>query len=177
MAFKEKECAKYLDQMDWCLVGNWFGIDSIHFNLERARKEMRKVWRLKGNLGLASLGKKKLLLEFDSKGEVLRVLQKGERKFFFKIDLRLWKLDEGCSPNSKTLQEAWVRLFRLPVFLWEENNLKRLGDAYGGFIAADEGTRVYFTALMGPPSCSCGWKNFPHELFIKLEEKSWKIQL
>ena len=125
-------------------MGNWFGIDSIHFDLERARKEMKKVWRLKGNLGLASLGKKKLLMEFDSKGEALRVLQKGEQKFsLLRIDLRRWKLDQGCSSNSKTPQEAWVRLFGLLIFFWEEINLKRLGDAYGGFIAADEGTRAF----------------------------------
>ena len=74
MNFKENDCAKFLDQMDWCLVGDWFGINSTLLNLEKARKEMRQVWRLKGNLGLANLGEKKLLLEFDSKGEALRVL-------------------------------------------------------------------------------------------------------
>ena len=78
---------------------------------------MRKVWRLKGNPSPAFVGEKKILLEFDSKGEALRVLQKGERKFsFFRIDLRQWKVDEGYSPKSKTPQEVWVRLFGHPVF-------------------------------------------------------------
>ena len=62
-------------------MGDWFGADSTLLNLEKAWKKMRQVWRLKGNLGLANLGEKKLLLEFDSKGEALRVLQEGERSF------------------------------------------------------------------------------------------------
>ena len=130
--------------MDWCLVGDWIGTNSTSLNLEKAGKEMKQVWRLKGNVGLANLGEKKFLLEFDSKGEATRVLQKGERKFSsFRINLRRWKLDEGCSSNPKTLKKVWVRLFGLPVFLWEEKNLKRLGDACGGFIAADKCTRTF----------------------------------
>ena len=100
--FKEKDCAKTLDQMDWCLVGDWIRANSTSLNLEKARKEMKQAWRLNGNVGLANLGEKKFLLEFDSKGEVTRVLQKGERKFSsFRINLRRWKPDEGCSLNLK----------------------------------------------------------------------------
>ena len=86
---KENDCAKTLDQMDWCLVGNWIEINSTNFNLEKAGKEMKQAWRLKGNVGLENLGEKKFLLEFNSKGEATRVLKNGERKFSsFKINLR-----------------------------------------------------------------------------------------
>ena len=44
---------------------------------------MRQVWRLKGNLGLANMGGKKLLLEFDSKGEALRSYRKVKESFPF----------------------------------------------------------------------------------------------
>ena len=92
-------------------------------------------------MGLANLGEKKFLLEFDSKGEATRVLQKGERKFSsFRINLRRWKPDD--SSNPKTPKQVWVRLFGLPVCFWEENNLKRLGDACGGFITVDKCTRT-----------------------------------
>ena len=121
---------------------------------------MRQAWRLKGNLSLANLGEKKLLLEFNLKGEAWWVLQKGERKFsFFRIDLRRWKSDEGCSPISKTSQ-VWVRLFGLPVFVWEEKNLKkfyRRRQLYLGF----------FRASLGLPPCSCGWK----EIFASVDHQ------
>ena len=55
-------------------MGNWFGTDSTIFDLEKAEKEMRQAWRLKGNLSLANLGEKKLPLEFDLKGEAWGVL-------------------------------------------------------------------------------------------------------
>ena len=56
MDFKEKDCAKSLDHMDWCFVGDWVGIESTILNLDKAGKEVRQVWRLKGNMGLANLG-------------------------------------------------------------------------------------------------------------------------
>ena len=74
MDFKEKDCAKTLNQMDWCLVRDWIEINSTSFNLEKVGKEMKQAWRLKGNMGLANLGEKKFLLEFNSKGEATRVL-------------------------------------------------------------------------------------------------------
>ena len=55
--------------------------------------------------------------------------------------------------------------------------MKRLGDACGGFIAADEDTKV-FSELQWVCLLVCvDGKNFPYEMFIKIEEKSWKIQL
>ena len=74
VVFKENDCAKTLDQMDWCLVGDWIGINPTSLNLEKVGKEIKKAWRLKGNMGLANSGEKKFLLEFDSKGEAMRVL-------------------------------------------------------------------------------------------------------
>ena len=156
---------------------NWSGIDSTIFDLEKAEKEMRQAWRLKGNLSLANLGEKKLLLEFNSKGEAWWVLQKGERKFsFFRIDLRRWKFDEGCSPISKTPQ-VWVRLFGLPVFVWEEKNLKKLGDACRGFIAVDNCTRAFSELHWAYLPVRADGKKFLQVLIIKMEGKSWKIRL
>ena len=74
----------------------------------------------------------------------MRVLQKGEIKFSsFRINLSRWKLGEGYSSNSKTPIEVLVRLFGLLVFLWEEKNLKRLGEACEGFIVANKCARSF----------------------------------
>ena len=116
--FKEKDSAKTLDQMDWCLVGDWIGTNSTSLNLEKARKEMKQAWRLNRYVGLANLGEKKFLLEFDSKGEAMRVLQKGERKFSsFRINLRRWKPDEGCVLNPKTPKKSMGETIWPPCFL------------------------------------------------------------
>ena len=54
MDFKENDCAKTLDQMDLCSVRDWVGTNSTIVKLEKAGKEMKQVWRLKGNMGLAN---------------------------------------------------------------------------------------------------------------------------
>ena len=162
--------------MDWCLVGDWVGTISTSLNLEKVGTEMKQAWRLNG--GLANLGEKKLLLEFDSKREATRVLQKDKRKFsYFRINLRQWKPDEGCSSNPKTPKKVWVRLFGLPIFLWEEKNLKRLGDACGGFITADKHTRTFSELQWARILVRGDGEKFPQVLFFKMEETSWKIQL
>ena len=129
-------------------------------------------------MGLTNLGEKKFLLEFDSKGEATRVLQNGERKFSsFKITLRRWKPDEGCSSNPKTTKEVWVRLFGLPIFLWEEKNLKRMGDACKGFIIVDKCTRTFSKLQWACILVRVDGEKYPQVLIIKMEGTSWNIKL
>ena len=81
---EEQESAKLLSQLDRCLVGS---LDPVPLDLEEAGKEMCKGWRLTGDLGLFDLGDGKVLLQFATKGDELRVLQKGSRSFkSFKVE-------------------------------------------------------------------------------------------
>ena len=38
------------------------------------------------------------------------------------------------------MQEAWIRVVGLPLHLWTPEILRKLGDAYGGFVTIDKGT-------------------------------------
>ena len=86
------------------MLDRGLGWNRLHHSLfGESREGDETSLETKGNMGLANLEEKKLLLEFDLKGEAMRVLQKGKRKFSsLRINLRRWKLDEGCSSNSKT---------------------------------------------------------------------------
>ena len=79
---------------------------------------MSKIWDLKGFMGLTKIGEGKVLLEFASKGETSRVLQKGVRNLpSFKLDLCRWSPNEGCLSSSISLKELWVWLVGLPTHL------------------------------------------------------------
>ena len=83
---EEQESAKLLSQLDRCLVGS---LNPFLLDLEEAGKEMCKVWRLTGDLGLSDLGDRKVLLQFAAKGDELRILQKGSRSFkIFRVELQ-----------------------------------------------------------------------------------------
>ena len=70
-----------------------------------------------------------------------------------------------------------MRLFGLPIFLWEEKNLKRLGDTCGGFIATDKCTRTFSELQWARLLVRVDGEKYLHVLIIKMEGKSWKIQL
>ena len=114
------------------------------FDLAKAGKEMSKKWGLKGNLGLASLGKETILLEFELKVEAQRVLNRGSKLFScFDIALSQWNPREGwCLKEEGIPRETWVRIVGLPFHLWEVGILEQLGDACGGFVDADINTRT-----------------------------------
>ena len=113
-------------------------------DLAKARKEMCKGWRLKGDMGLSNLGDGKAILQFATKGEELRVLQKGSRSFkSFGIELCHWKPNNGCQFNHEELKDLWVRLMGLPIHLWELKILKKFRDACGGFLAVNKSTMAF----------------------------------
>ena len=102
------------------MVGRWEGRDPIQCDLAEVGKEMCRKWGLKGFLGMAKWGDEKFLLEFESKGEALWVLQRGERNFRkFKVKLNLWELEEGCCSEGTPKRELWVRLLGLPIQFWK----------------------------------------------------------
>ena len=55
--------------------------------------------------------------------------------------------------------------------------MKRLGDACGGFIVVDKGTRVFSKLQWALLLVRVNGEKYPHVLVIKMEGKSWKIQL
>ena len=137
-----KDCARVFRRLEQCMVGRWEGRDPIQCDLAEVGKEMCRKWGLKGFLGLAKWGDEKFLLEFESKGEALWVMQRGERNFRkFKVKLNLWEPEEGCCSEWIPKRELWVRLLGLPIQFWEPKVLERLGDACGGFIACDRSTK------------------------------------
>ena len=51
-----------------------------------------------------------------------------------------WSPRTGCREEEEQSNEVWVRIFGLPVSLWNLTILSRVGDECGGFIAIDPQT-------------------------------------
>lgn len=51
-----------------------------------------------------------------------------------------WSPRTGCREEEEQSNEVWVRIFGLPVSLWNPTVLSRVGDECGGFIAIDPQT-------------------------------------
>ena len=102
---------------------------------------MEKDWDLKGNLGIAKLDRGKILLEFERLEEAKRALSLGSIKVKG-IYLRLeeWRPETECMREGEKRRQAWVRIVGLPVSLWDQAILRRIGEACGGFLAIDAQT-------------------------------------
>ena len=99
---------------------------------------MASAWELKGKLGLARLGKGRVLLEFEFMEEARSVLASGKRSVGgLQMGLERWSPKSGCSTEREARKEAWVRILGLPILLWVPSILRRVGEACGGFLGVD----------------------------------------
>ncbi|RVW20884.1 hypothetical protein CK203_109254 [Vitis vinifera] len=48
---------------------------------------------------------------------------------------------DGCREEKEESEEIWVRIFGLPVLLWNPTVLRRVGEECGGFIDIDSKTK------------------------------------
>ena len=87
---------------------------------------------------MASLGKGRVLLEFEFLKEAKRVLISGKRSMGgVQLGLERWSLRSGCLEEGELRNEVWVRILGLPISLWVPSVLRRVGDVCGGFLAID----------------------------------------
>ena len=71
---REKDLSRNLKKLDHCLVGYWNPSLARGDDLENLGIIMAKAWGLNGKIGLAKMGKGKVLLEFELLVEAKRVL-------------------------------------------------------------------------------------------------------
>ncbi|RVW83597.1 hypothetical protein CK203_039272 [Vitis vinifera] len=56
------------------------------------------------------------------------------------LSFEKWSPRSGCREEEEQSNEVWVRIFGLPVSLWNPTVLRRVGDECGGFIDIDSQT-------------------------------------
>ena len=133
-----EEIHRNLEKLEYCVVGSWNPRSSDEGDLEKLGKFLASSWGLKGRLRLAKLERSRILLEFESLDEAQRVSLSREKMMG---GLRLsFEKCSGCREEEEQSNEVWVRIFGLPVSLWNPTVLRRVGDECGGFVAIDPQT-------------------------------------
>ncbi|KAL6311940.1 hypothetical protein AAG906_012075 [Vitis piasezkii] len=137
----KEEVGRNLSKLEHCIVGTWNPNAAKGDDIRGWGTQLARIWRLKGNLGLAKMERGKVLMEFEFPAEADKASKSGSISIggFF-LRLEKWKPETGCSREGERSREAWVRAVGLPVSLWERDILRRIGDACGGFLAVDHQT-------------------------------------
>ena len=126
MKVSREEMAGNLQKLKHCLVASWKSNKKEEEDLERLGSLWARSWGLKGKLVLAKLERGRALLEFEDIREAHQVVSSGSREMggvFLGLDF--WNPKTGCWGEKERAQEAWVKIFGLPMSLWSPAILKK----------------------------------------------------
>ena len=128
-----KDLYQNLKRLDQCIVGLWDPKLVKGEDLRSWGNQLARLWGLRGNLGLAMLGRGKVLLEFERSVEAEKALNMGGL-LVGKTLLRLekWNPRTGCLLEGEEKSEAWVRIVGLPISLWDRDIFRKVGEKCGG---------------------------------------------
>ena len=170
--------SRNLSRLEHCLIGSWSLSNATGDDLETLGWEMAKIWGLKGKMGMASLGKGRVLLEFEFAEEARRVILSGIKAVGgVQMDLERWDPSSGCLEEGETREEVWVRILGLPISLWVPSVLRRVGDACDGFLDVDSQTENMEELQWARILVRSDGENIPHILKIGIEETTYSITL
>ena len=127
---------------------------------------------------LATLNEDLLFLEFDSPEEAKWVLESGRRSFKGGVlQLERWSPESGCIRHKGLVQEAWIRVVGLTLHLWKLEVLKKIGDAYGGFMAIDKITEMKTEVKWARMLIKSAGKTRPSAINILEGLRSFELQI
>ncbi|RVX13122.1 hypothetical protein CK203_018046 [Vitis vinifera] len=173
-----EELSRNLSRLEHCLIGSWSPKQHNRGNLETLGGEMAKAWGLKGKMGMASMGKGRVLLEFEFVEEARRVNLSGIRAVRgVQMGLECWDPNSGCLEEGETRKEVWVRILGLPMSLWVPSVLKRVGDACGGFLDVDPQTESLEELQWARVLVRSDGVTFPDTLELGFEETTYSVTL
>ena len=125
-----------------CLVGRWNAENEAVPDLRVVETWANTHWSFSGQMSVVSLSESLFLFEFSKVGDAQKVLEEGSRCLNgVQLSLDWWAPTVGCSRREFQRDVSWVRIPGLPLQFWSMEFFKRVGDACGGFVDADEETK------------------------------------
>ncbi|RVX23714.1 hypothetical protein CK203_000147 [Vitis vinifera] len=132
------------------------------------REEMLEIYRswstASSRAGSPTKRKKKTWRGWEVFGEFLGPKRQSDGRSPLRVGS--WNPKSGCWVEEEMEQEAWVKIFGLPISLWSPVILKKIGEECGGFVEIDEQTRG------GGILCALWWEIRPVVRRISLRRKT-----
>ena len=115
---------------------------------------------------------------FDSSEEASWVMENGSRIFRGEVlHLEWWTPSTGCTGRKGQDQEAWIIVIGLPLHLWTEEILKKVGDSYGGFVALDKETTIRTDLLWARILVKMNNTGKPSSVNLLAGARSYELQI
>ncbi|RVW99892.1 hypothetical protein CK203_024828 [Vitis vinifera] len=173
-----EELSRNISKLEHCLIGSWNPSNAKGEDLENWVGKMAKAWGLKGKMGIASMGKGRVLLEFELAEEARRVHLSGNKAMGgVQVDLERWNPRSGCMEEGEVRREVWVRILGLPISLWVPSMLRKVGDVCGGFLDVDPKTESMEDLQWARILIRSDGENIPGSLVIGVEGMTYSLSL
>ena len=173
-----EELSRNISRLEHCLIGSWNLSNAKGEDLENLGWKMAKAWGLKGKMGIASMGKGRVLLEFELAEEARRVHLSGNKAMGgVQVDLERWNPRSGCMEEGEVRREVWVRILGLPISLWVPSMLRKVGDVCGGFLDVDPKTESMEDLQWARILIRSDGENIPGSLVIGVEGMTYSLSL
>ena len=122
-------------------MGGWKSRQKVELSWIELEVWAKRAWRLKGRVQFQQLNQNIFFLDFELEEEAYWVMENGSRicrgEAMF---LEWWSPSTGCNGRIEEEQEVWLRVVGLPLHMWTEEILKKVGNGCGGFVAMDKET-------------------------------------
>ena len=160
------------------VVGSWKSKPATNTISSEMETWAKKAWRLKGNVFFHSLNQKLFFMGFDLTEEADWVMENGSRICRGEaLLLERWTPSTGCTRSNSQNQEAWIRVFGLPLHLWTEEILVKIGDSCGGFVAMDKETSLMENFHWARIRVKMEGSDRPTSVILLAGARSYEIQL
>ena len=174
----KNETVERLGQLESCLVGWWGGGTSSIPDLKTLKYRTRQTWKVTGRMKVEVLGRGLWLFGFGSPNKARRTLREGTGSVGgLPISLREWGKDVGCKVGRERCSTVWVRLLGLPLHLWSQSILKRIGDKCCRFDAVDENTELLNDPRWARIRVKWGGSSSPGSMIVSEGDRNFEIQL
>ena len=120
----------------------------------------------------------KVLMEFELLTEAEQAFKLGSISvggIFLRLEK--WRPETGCLREGENNSEAWVWVVGLPVSLWERDILRRIGEACGGFLAADYQTEKMEELQWARLLVKRNGEALPNAMEVWVEEVCYSVTL
>ena len=160
------------------VVGSWKSKPATNTISSEMEAWAKKAWRLKGNVFFHSLNQNLFFMGFDLTEEADWVMENGSRICRGEaLLLERWTPSTGCTRSNSQNQEAWIRVFGLPLHLWTEEILVKIRDSCVGFVAMDKETSLMENFHWARILVKMEGSGRPTSVILLAGARSYEIQL
>lgn len=101
----------------------------------------QQVWKI-ANFQIYEMNGIQFLFEFHLRETTEHIVLGKWTKQGKNLQLDWWSPLAGVYPANQKFDRSWIRVLGLPLHLWSNNTMKKLGDKCGGWIETEEETSL-----------------------------------